>query len=148
MIQLGSGVDFVIVREVVEVESPFVITFHALSICDRKDNHGDYYIGCIVGDPYHDAAFNLRMQRIRGRLDCKNMAYHNGWSRINLKAVRRKSQEEKYRAKCTKLKNEYERRRANILSASNLFAGDELAALDKDYAVTLVKVKEMYCHAD
>lgn len=136
--------DFVIVEpERVQVDNPFVVGFLALGVGESRPDMDAYYLGSLVGDPYNDDEFKLRLQRVRGRLNVKNMVFTNSFSRIDVKKHRQMSDDEKYQRKITRVNNEYQRQRTKIIGA-NLFATEELGALEVKYKRTLNAIKKQY----
>jgi predicted esterase len=131
--------DFIILQAEQSDKDPFIIKF----FCTDHGTGGDeYYIGNIMGNPYTNEAFNRRLQRIRGRLDMKNMQHYGAWSRVNLKEIRKQDDEEKYKRKLGKVMREYERRKREI--SLSLFHETQMNTLEADLKVTIETLKKQY----
>lgn len=127
-------------------EFPLQFSFYGYTHADTHrvtDRRGDYYIGCLVGDPYKDDTFRKKLERVRAIMHLRGLLHVQEVCRLNLKKVQRMGNEQKYQRKLTRVRNEYGRRR-NLLSGT-LFAAERIAELEADYQKTVIVLKQRYC---
>jgi hypothetical protein len=137
-----SNTGFIIVEPAPsDWSSFFVITFYACEQGLQKEP-GDYYIGSIFGDPYNNISFRKKLERIRAKCAMSGITFYNSWGRVNIKAVRRQSDDEKYKRKRSKLINEYNRRVE--AAKQSLYYHDELLKLNNQLNEALKVIAERY----